>query len=238
MSLGRRVIVQSSRNFVSANCGTLVVRGSRPLVRPAHARLFSTKTKGDEELSSFLADEIEAEKKARKQAVPPKIEGFDIKTKDSDVTLIRELNGETITVEFNVNHSVDSEDSEELNPKEPAETGAMMSKPTFDVVIEKAGQKLLLSCSFATEPAEEQDEYDDMFQIVEFSMYSGAEMDDADYSVSGDIMDGQLYDLLMNLLEERGITNEFAEQLIEFSTSYEHGQYIGLLEKLKNFVSK
>lgn len=68
-------------------------------------------------------------------------------------------------------------------------------------------------------------------------MYSGEEMEDCDYSVSGDIMDGQLYDLLMNLLEERGVTNEFAEQLVEFSTSYEHGLYIGLLEKLKGFVS-
>lgn len=79
---------------------------------------------------------------------------------------------------------------------------------------------------------------EDLFQIVEFSMHTGEELQDSDYSVSGDIMDGHLYDLLMNLLEERGVTNEFAEQLIDLSTSYEHGLYINLLEKLRDFVSK
>lgn len=31
---------------------------------------------------------------------------------------------------------------------------------------------------------------------------------------------------------------EFANQLAEFSTVYEHQQYIGLLEKLQKFVKK
>ncbi len=39
----------------------------------------------------------------------------------------------------------------------------------------------------------------------------------------------------MNVLEERGIGEEFANQLAEFSTFYEHKQYVDLLEKLKNF---
>lgn len=79
---------------------------------------------------------------------------------------------------------------------------------------------------------------EDLFQIVEFSMHTGTELQDGDYSVSGDIMDAHLYDLLMNLLEERGVTNDFAEQLIDFSTAHEHGLYISLLEKLRDFVSK
>lgn len=31
---------------------------------------------------------------------------------------------------------------------------------------------------------------------------------------------------------------EFANQLADFSTAYEHRQYIGLLEKLQKFVKK
>jgi len=46
-----------------------------------------------------------------------------------------------------------------------------------------------------------------------------------------------LYDLLMNLLEERGISNEFVEKLSDFSTAYEHSMYIALLENTKKFVS-
>jgi complement component 1 Q subcomponent-binding protein, mitochondrial len=45
----------------------------------------------------------------------------------------------------------------------------------------------------------------------------------------------QLYDILLNLLEERGIGEDFASDLAEFSTSYEHLQYVSLLEKLKDF---
>jgi Mitochondrial glycoprotein len=40
----------------------------------------------------------------------------------------------------------------------------------------------------------------------------------------------------MKLLEERGIDADFIDQLIEFSTAYEHTKYVDALEKLKEFV--
>lgn len=40
----------------------------------------------------------------------------------------------------------------------------------------------------------------------------------------------------MNYLEDRGIDGEFFNQLVDFSTSYEHKKYVGLLEELKAFV--
>lgn len=40
----------------------------------------------------------------------------------------------------------------------------------------------------------------------------------------------------MNLLEEKGITNEFAEKIADFSTVYEHSAYVGLLEGLSRFT--
>lgn len=42
----------------------------------------------------------------------------------------------------------------------------------------------------------------------------------------------------MNYLEEKGISNELAEKIIELSTSYEHSAYIGLLEGLSRFTQK
>ena len=47
-----------------------------------------------------------------------------------------------------------------------------------------------------------------------------------------------LYDLLMNMLEERGVSNDFAAKLSDFCTEYEHKCYIALLEGLRGFVSK
>lgn len=42
----------------------------------------------------------------------------------------------------------------------------------------------------------------------------------------------------MNLLEERGITNEFAEKFSNLCTDYEHKLYVELLVKLQNFLGK
>lgn len=53
----------------------------------------------------------------------------------------------------------------------------------------------------------------------------------------GALIDGQFYDLLMDYLDERGIGTEFAENLVDFATYYEHEQYIGLLDKIKNFIT-
>ncbi|GFQ86324.1 complement component 1 Q subcomponent-binding protein, mitochondrial [Trichonephila clavata] len=77
----------------------------------------------------------------------------------------------------------------------------------------------------------------DVFQIAAVSLYEG-EFEDSTYEMSGDIMDGYLYDLLMNYLEERGITNDFADKMMSFFTSYEHKLYVKLLQNMKSFIEK
>ena len=47
-----------------------------------------------------------------------------------------------------------------------------------------------------------------------------------------------LYDLMMDMLDERGINEEFANQLVEFSTAYEHSRYLAFLKDLKSFAEK
>ena len=76
---------------------------------------------------------------------------------------------------------------------------------------------------------------DDVFAIEEVTLYDG-EWNDKKYAVAGDILDGYLYDLFMNMLNERGVNKEFAEKLSDFCSSYEHNQYINLLEGLQKFV--
>ena len=72
------------------------------------------------------------------------------------------------------------------------------------------------------------------FQIDEFAIHEG-DWKESVYSVDCTVLDGQLYDILLNLLEERGMGEEFANDLVEFSTSFEHLQYINLLENLQDF---
>jgi len=66
---------------------------------------------------------------------------------------------------------------------------------------------------------------------------SGKEWDDDSYTLAGAQMDANLYDMLLKLLEERGVTGELIHQLIDFSTAYEHKRYVTLLEQLKDFAS-
>lgn len=94
----------------------------------------------------------------------------------------------------------------------------------------------------------------DIFKLDEISIYEG-EWNENVYAVSGEVVDSvscvlnsfaydtnknvfqYLYDLLLNYLEEKGISNEFVEKLSDYATAYEHSAYISLLEGLSKFAS-
>lgn len=136
-----------------------------------------------------------------------------------------------------MNHTVDTEDEPDVNAEEEKpEFGEMKSKPTFEVDVVKGKKTVSFTCSFLSgEPQE--GEYNDVFGIDELTIFEG-EHSDKVYAVAGDVLDGYLYDLLMNFLEEKGVSNEFAEKLSEFSTAYEHQSYISLLESLSSFATE
>lgn len=141
-----------------------------------------------------------------------------------------------ITISFNVNHTVDTEDEPDISAEqEKPEFGEMKSKPQFDVEIVRDKKTLSFTCSFLQGEAQE-GEYNDVFGIDELTIYEG-EWTDKVYAVAGDVLDGYLYDLLMNFLEEKGVSNDFVEKLSEFSTEYEHQSYISLLESLSGFAT-
>jgi len=205
----------------------------------------STLTKGDQELHGFLTEEIATEKKQqRTTSLPANLAGFDIKTDGAEVTLTKKIQDELVEISLNVNHTVDADDFEETQGQGQGQNAAqeapteMRSKPNFEVDLKRGNTVLSFSCSYvrdASPPTEE--EYSDAFVIDEITMYEG-EFNDKVYAVAGDILDGYLYDLFMNLLEERGVSNDFVEQLSDFCTDYEHQQYIRLLSRLQEFVGK
>ncbi|XP_068633333.1 complement component 1 Q subcomponent-binding protein, mitochondrial [Battus philenor] len=194
-------------------------------------------TKGERELVEFLTEEIVAERKAQKlKVLPSEVEGFAVKGDGAEVVLTKQLKDETIRITFNVNHTVDSEDLGEGEVQtEKQEFTEMRSKPQFEVDLVRGDSTLGFTCSFLQDPPAPGDEYSDVFGIDEVTLYQG-EWSDKVYAVAGDVLDGYLYDLLMNLLEEKGVSNEFAQKLSDFSTAYEHSAYINMLEGISKFT--
>ena len=116
---------------------------------------------------------------------------------------------------------------------------------------------LSFGCSFL--PSEESDKAEaEDFQIDEFAVHNGT-WDEKVYTADCTVLDEvytrmrnnkfndyinlnnlfkNLYDMLLNYLDERGIGVKLANELADFSTSYEHQQYIDLLQKLENFLKK
>ena len=61
---------------------------------------------GDEELSSFLKEEIATEKQNSRSL--PALKGWEAKNDGSEVTLTKAGQGEKVVITLNVNHTVDS----------------------------------------------------------------------------------------------------------------------------------
>lgn len=198
-------------------------------------------TKNDQDIAEFLGDEIAAEKSNLKKLELPG-SGFEVKGEGSEVTFTKNMGNEKIVITMNVNHTVDSAEPDDGTEEAPE----MKSKPNFEVDIVKPNEKTLsFSCSFVppSDPHDmqgkdhsEEEAFDDIFAIDEVTMFEGENWDEKKYAVAGDILDGYLYDLFMNMLNERGITKEFVDKMSEYCSAYEHSQYISFLENLQTFV--
>ena len=211
-------------------------------------------TNVDRDLVTFLEGEIQAEKEQAKMPKNgPGIPGFEIHTKGSSLTLVKKVNNETVTIKCNVNGSVDTDgpSEEELemaqsNAQDPAGlVGDMKARPEFVVEISKPdGQILAFNCRLYSEGEVPPDQPDaDKFEIEGFTLLNAEDVDeygdwdDTVYVGDAGIIDGQMYDLLMNFLDSRGVGNEFVDNLVEYATYYEHSRFINLLGGIKSFVS-
>ncbi|XP_022105090.1 complement component 1 Q subcomponent-binding protein, mitochondrial-like [Acanthaster planci] len=191
-------------------------------------------TQGDEELAKFLKEEIQLEKDSRQFPDVPQIGDFQLSQEGAVATLTKKKDGETVKVMFNLNHSVEEEPQEDKPEEEAA--SKLRSYPEFTVDITKDTQSTLtISCRFdlnEVEPeGEEGPESNDLFMIDEVSIQDG-QASESTYRVGSEVMDANLYNFLMNTLEERGITDEFVEKLSDLSSALEHKLYIEFLQKL------
>ncbi|KAI5631190.1 mitochondrial glycoprotein domain-containing protein [Phthorimaea operculella] len=232
-------LLHNHSNTCSCGCGLKALHTKDRDNEHAVAR--SSKPLGERELVEFLTEEIVAERKAQKmKTLPTELDGFIVKTDGAEVELTKQLKDELVRITFNVNHTVDSDDLEGevagAGGQEKQEFAEMRSKPQFEVDLVRGGTTLGFTCSFLNEPPPQAaDEYNDVFGIDEVTLYEG-EWNDKVYAVAGDVLDGYLYDLLMNVLEEKGVSNEFALRLSDLSTAYEHAAYIRLLEQVSKFT--
>ncbi|XP_038059143.1 complement component 1 Q subcomponent-binding protein, mitochondrial-like [Patiria miniata] len=191
-------------------------------------------TQGDDELAKFLEDEIQLEKDSRQFPDVPKLPGFKLTQEGAIATLTKTKDGETVKVTFNLNHSIEEEPQEDKPDEEAA--SRLRSYPEFTVEITKDTQSTLtINCRFdlnEMEPEGEEPESNDLFMIDEVSVQDG-KAKESTYMVGSEVMDANLYNFLMNTLEERGITDEFAEKLSDLSSTLEHKLYIEFLQKLQ-----
>lgn len=195
-------------------------------------------TQGDQELAEFLEEEINLEKEAQVHSVLPKVKGFQTDITGSEVSLTRQYDGELITVKFNINNTVEDETPPDMEAEDPQDKD-LKSKPKFQVDLSRKGQTLTFLCSFLEgEPATpEQAEQEDAFQIEEFYIHDGSgDESPTQYVASAGIIDGDLYNLFMNMLDDRGISKDFANELVELSTAHEHKLYIKALQDIRKFL--
>lgn len=231
-----------TRNLVLASCSG---RNPRGLCNTSSSKLCSCgcgihgmHTRGDRELVEFLQEEIVAERKSLvSSAVPSHVDEFAVSATKAEIKLTRSFHDEDITITMNVNHTVDTDAPVELSGEQP-DTGELKSRPSFEVDIKVGSKTLSFTCSFTgPQEAAEGGEQEDVFGINEVTMYEG-EWSEEVYCVSGDILDGMMYDLMMNMLEERGITNDLAEQISTLCSNYEHSLYVSLLQNVQDFIKR
>lgn len=245
-SFHKRNEIIMRKNVGGCNCSCQVMsvhtKGGSVLSKAASQKIDQV-TQGEKELAEFLTEEIAAEKELQGRKLPNEINGFQISVSGPEVTLVKNVGNEIISVKFNVNHAVGEEteyDASESGPTSKDEAKPIINRPPFDVEIKRGSKILGFKCSMVVPPPKDStssdDPYNDLFAIDEIVMCDG-EWKSTDYHVPGEIMDGTLYDLLMNMLEDKGICNELVEKLTTISTDYEHSLYVNLLEKMQRFVT-
>ncbi|CAK8680422.1 unnamed protein product [Clavelina lepadiformis] len=222
-SYGRSIwyMASSARNYKSTNLWPSV-----------SCTCGSFHSESDKEFSHLLMDEIKGEKE-RMTGVPTPSSSWSLKCNGPDCKMTKKLQGDTIEVSFNVNGSVPParEDAVEDEP--------IIAQPDFMVDIKKPSSSDTLSfeCYFPDEePGEAEGDHPNVFSIRSIVLNKG-EVTDATYIIDTENIDPNVYDHLLTYLEERGINNDFADELVDIASGVENHEYIKSLEKLQNFVS-
>ncbi|OWF53894.1 complement component 1 Q subcomponent-binding protein, mitochondrial-like [Mizuhopecten yessoensis] len=194
-------------------------------------------TQDDLEFSRFLADEISDEEKTRKPL--PGVLDWKITKENAEVKLEKNVDNESVTITFNVNNATGGD---RLMEEGEGEEGEIETDPPFNVEIKKATGKIMyLECALipsGDQPkGEGEDEVADAFEITSVTMDEG-KLEDGSYTMFSETMDGQVYDKLMDLLDNRGVGDELITAMRDYCKTYDHHLYVNLLSKMKEFVDE
>lgn len=207
----------------------------------------------EQALSNYLQDEIDYEREMEQSL--PEFENFSVSQEGTSVLLTRKFNDERVSVQFDINENNNIDESRELPEGEDEgveEAANILSYPHFTVSIAKrSGKTLEFDCSYeiaypedeeaedvATDQQTEEKQGFDIFKIDQVCVLAKGQTKQAAsvYEAETTNMDGNLYNALMALLEERGVDGELADQLLDYSTGAEHNMHAQFLENLKTFV--
>lgn len=206
---------------------------------------------GSVSIVDVLEKEIQEETaELNQQLSTDQFPGFSVETDDADVKLTKQVGDATISVRFTVSSSLSEwpvaadgqpKDAQQQQQQEANLQTTLVSMPEFQVQVVKGGQTLEMSCYFEDmEQDEETGEPLDsapIFNIDELVLYEG-EPKETEFAVSAEYFPEDLQDGLLTYLAQYGIDEEFSNNLIRFATSYEKKQYVGLIQRLKKFVTK
>ncbi|XP_062887303.1 complement component 1 Q subcomponent-binding protein, mitochondrial [Mobula hypostoma] len=243
VSPGARGLARSMWLLCSSDLRRGVLGSGRPL-NGASCGCGGLHTEGDKAFAEFLMDEIKEEKKIQKSTTLPKVSGgWEIEFNGTEAKLVRKVEGERITVSFNVNNSIPPtmEEAQQEEQKDAENEPEIISTPNFVVEVTKLSNKqsLVFDCHYPEdEIGHGEEDESDIFAIKEVSFQPTGEDDwkDTSYTLNTDSLDWALYDHLMDFLTDRGIDNKFADELVELSTALEHQEYIKFLENLNSFI--
>ncbi|XP_064536776.1 conserved regulator of innate immunity protein 3-like [Drosophila montana] len=195
-------------------------------------------TPSQRNLVEFVTGEILEERRVQLQLEPPyMIDDFTGHFSGSKVELIRESPDERINIFFNVSKSV---------PRRNDETGDLTpvrSVPKFEVLIRRNDLLLSIFCVFKPcafddvepESLDQQPQENDVFEIQDLSLYNHG-WNDSCFTIDASLIDDNLQTMILEMLEEKGITHEFARKLSDMATAREHALYIEFLENLSKFT--
>jgi len=194
---------------------------------------------GDQDLASLLREEIELE--LGQQPSMPKLGNFKTSHDGTLVTLTDRQGDEKITISFDVNKSVNVQTGGEMGDDMD---GGIVSYPEFQVSITKpSGRTLTFNCNTDAGSGMEEEEEDlqeENFRIESVQAYRAERGLDLStiYEAEAENMDSNLHDMLLDILGEKGIDDEFVDGLIDLSTAVEHRLYVDHLKAMEEFAKE
>merc|ERR1712227_471528 len=201
-------------------------------------------TTTDSKMSRYLDEKIGKERLAK----PIKLQDFNMKTDEANVSCFRTYNDEQISLVFNINGKLSDDkmlDGMKLNYSGDYQGHSnMISYPVFTICISKGDTTpiLVLQCKFPPENPYEADAYDFLdiawISIIErngqinFHCKELPDLIRPNYTADGGLIDDKLHKRVLKLLKTRGMGENFFKELKLFCIEYEQLRYVEFMQSL------